>query len=798
MQHLTPLPRARHLAILSLAFVAGWLPLLGAAAQQAGEAGRAPAAAAANQEPEAVVRYDGRKVVRVKFGSSREYLAALALAETTWSCEPRDGAVDLVMTAAQLEALGELGLEHGVLVENVQALIDAERAQIEQTSALRGAGYFDTFRTYDEVNARIDQMLADNPGVVEGSLVGASRFGRPIRGFAISAPDSPGNPRSQRVQALFNGTQHAREWVSPTTVMFIADRLLADYAAGDPRVVALLERAEVLFVPIVNPDGYVYTWSTNRLWRKTRVDNGNGTFGVDPNRNWSFEWGGEGSSGNTGSETYRGPAPFSEPETVALRDYIAARPRIAAHIDFHSFSQLILSPWGYTAALPPEPDRSVFDRLNGDMAREIRSETGMTYIGGPAYTTIYPAAGTIPDWVYGDQGKLSWTIELRDTGATGFVLPAEQIVPTGRENYRAVLTLLDYIALPLRFTFPGGLPATVEEGEETNIVVVIDSHTSAVNGSTAALLWRTAPDAPFIEAPLTQVDDDRFVAVLPAGLCGSVIEYSFRAANALGQVATYPIDAPGATVSSTVVKTIASIHDPCETNLGWVVGAPGDTATVGIWELAVPQQTSAQPGQDVSPDGTMCWITGAAAGTGVGSFDVDGGATTLTSHAMSALDPEGGETESAVLSYWLWYSNDRGASPAQDPFYVFISNDDGQSWLPLQTIPADGSTNAWVRFEFELVGLIEPTSQMRVRFVADDAGSGSVVEAAVDELSLVVRGCPPAPCPADFDGQDGVQVGDIFAFLAAWFEGEPAAYEFGGTPGVPAIFAFLTAWFAGC
>jgi murein tripeptide amidase MpaA len=760
--------------------------------------GPGPQQAAAEQDGGEARRFDGYRAVRVRFGSTREYLAAIALAETTWSCEARGDVVDLVVSPENLGALRELGIEHAVLVENVQALIDAERAQIERANALRGAGYFDTFRTYDEVNARIDLLLQNNPGVVADAPVGTSRFARAIRGFAVSAPDSPGNPRDQRVQVLFNGTQHAREWISPTTVMFIADRLLADYGAGDPRVVALLQRAEVIFVPIVNPDGYVYSWTTNRMWRKTRTNNGNGTFGVDPNRNWGYEWGGEGSSGNGSSETYRGPSPFSEPETAALRDFIVARPRIAAHIDFHSYGQLILSPWGYTSALPPEPAQSVFARLNGDMAREVRSETGMTYVGGPAYTTIYPAAGTIPDWVFGDQNRLSWTIELRDTGANGFVLTADQIEPTGREAYRAVLTLLDYVALPLRFTFPDGLPSVVEEGQATDVLVVIDSNTRTANASTAVLLSRTSPGAALTETPLTPLGADRFLATLPAGACGGAVEFAFRAQNDAGEWSAFPIDAPASLLSSEVVKTLVSMRDPCEVNLGWTVGAPTDTATTGIWELAEPQQTAAQPGQDVSPDGTRCWVTGAAGGSGVGSFDVDGGATTLTSYAFSAVDPGGAPVQSAVLSYYLWYSNDRGANPAQDPFYVFISNDDGQTWMPLQVIPANGSTNAWVRFDFELVGLIEPTDRMRVRFVADDAGAGSIVEAAVDELTLVVRGCPPAPCAADFDGQNGVDVGDIFAFLAAWFAGQPGAYDFGGTPGVPAIFAFLSAWFAGC
>src|SRR6185436_17289909 len=112
-----------------------------------------------------------------------------------------------------------------------------------------------------------------------------------------SSPDLPGNPRSTRSSVLFNGCQHAREWASPMTAMYVADTMLGSYAT-DTRVHALLDKIEVIVIPIVNVDGYEYTWasSSNLLWRKNRRNNGNGSFGVDLNRNWGHQWGGEGAS----------------------------------------------------------------------------------------------------------------------------------------------------------------------------------------------------------------------------------------------------------------------------------------------------------------------------------------------------------------------------------------------------------------------------------------------------------------------------------------------------------------------
>src|SRR4029453_7368841 len=121
---------------------------------------------------------------------------------------------------------------------------------------------------------------------------------------------------------MFIGTQHAREWISPMTVMYIADRLLAGYAS-DPNIKALLDNVEFVLVPVVNADGYVYTWSTDRYWRKNRRDNaGTEGDGGDTNRNWGYKWGLDiGSSADPCSEVYRGTAAFSEPEPLVIANY---------------------------------------------------------------------------------------------------------------------------------------------------------------------------------------------------------------------------------------------------------------------------------------------------------------------------------------------------------------------------------------------------------------------------------------------------------------------------------------------
>jgi carboxypeptidase T len=184
---------------------------------------------------------------------------------------------------------------------------------------------------------------------------------------------------------------------------------------------------------VVNPDGYQHSWAHDRYWRKNRRDG----HGVDLNRNFGVAWGGDGSSGFKRSETYRGEYAFSEPETAALRD-LARRERIALHIDFHAYGQLVLYPWGYTAK--PARDRDRFAAVGDRMASAMFAAHETPYRLMSA-VELYPASGTMSDWMYGEVQARSYTIELRPRGRSGFVLPPSEIRPTCDEGLAAVLAL---------------------------------------------------------------------------------------------------------------------------------------------------------------------------------------------------------------------------------------------------------------------------------------------------------------------------------------------------------------------
>jgi murein tripeptide amidase MpaA len=707
------------------------------------------------------MRYDGHRVVRAEILSIRDMRVMLALSPDPWSHGMRMGTMDFRVPPEALAALERSGVRYSVLIDNVQALIDGERARLaEGDGGAAGEivqGWFDNYRDYAAVNDYLDELAALEPGIAEVFEVGQSLEGRAIRGIRISGPDV-NDPSLAKPAVLFNGCQHAREWVAVMVPMYIADTLVRQYDL-DPAIADIVDRVEFLIVPIVNPDGYQFSWDDQRLWRKNRRDNGDGTFGVDLNRNWGFEWGGQGSSGNTASETYRGPAPFSEPESAALRDFFIANPQIAAHIDFHSYSQLVLQPWGYTESLP-----DAFDILNlfgVGMADLITNVHDMPYVSGPAYTILYPASGVVIDWTYGDQGIFAFTTELRDTGEFGFILPADQIIPTAEENLPAALQLADWITQAILFTFPQQLPTVVQADRATPVSVEIAALAPAsLSPETATLITRIGA-GDFTEQSLTPVGGGSlFTGALPGASCGEVIEYYFEAQTTRGTTYRSPASAPAELFEAVAVQTNTVFEDEFEADLGWVVGAPSDTATAGVWTRVNPVGSIAQPENDASPDGAMCYVTGQGAlGAQDGSHDVDGGGTSLTSPPLVVEHPE------SALSYALWYSNNLGANPGTDTLLVQLSPDGGKSWSVLEEVQA--STNSWVERSFNLAAVAPGAEQIVIRFVASDYGGGSLIEAAVDDVRIQVVQCDDGP-PADLDGDGVVNGSDLGLLLLAW------------------------------
>lgn len=306
--------------------------------------------------------------------------------------------------------------------------------EISPSSGANGA-----YHSYSELVAEFNDLTKRYPGLAQVKEAGRSHEGRSVLALKISD-----NVASQEPEPglLFLGCHHAREWISVEVPLLIARYLLENYQLH-PEIRRLVNEAQLWFIPLVNPDGLEYSIRVYRYWRKNRRANEDTTFGVDLNRNYGFSWGidNRGSSPNPASEVYRGPAPFSEPETRAVRDLFQEN-RIDVLVSYHSYSQLILYPWGFTTA--PTDKAPLLFALAQRMADQMVTVNGRRYTFGQASTLLYLTNGDTTDWAYGMAGIPAYTIELPpvDILNGGFFNAEADIQPIFVENLAAALDLI--------------------------------------------------------------------------------------------------------------------------------------------------------------------------------------------------------------------------------------------------------------------------------------------------------------------------------------------------------------------
>lgn len=727
-------------------------------------------------------RYPNQSIIRVRTNSQAQLDAMLKLSESVWSERVGIGLLDVQIKREYLPMLTKLAIPFEMMIEDLQAHTDANwdriaqldkqaLEQLDHDQNQRGASvhdesWFSNYKQFADVISYFNNIAAVRPDLASMADVGDSIQSNDIYAITISGPDAPGNARADRPVVLWHGTTHAREWVGTMAVSYLASKFVDSYDT-DPRVKDILDSSRIVIVPVTNPDGYLFTWSDQRFWRKNRRNNG-GSIGVDINRNWGYEWGGEGASTNPSDDTYRGASAFSEPETSAIRDLaLSYGDDLVAHIDYHTYSQLILWPFGYaTGVITPEPDRTFYDNLATDLSNEILSFSGVFY--DPIQSVdLYPAAGDSSDWFYGQLGAKSLTFELRPSsgGLDGFDPPPATILPTAQENFEAAklfvertTQLISLSADPIEF---------VSANTPTPITLTVLDGIATHDTSSATLLVRIGSSGIFIGVPMSSIGSGSYSADLPPAPCNAAIEYYFEASTTLGDTRAFPASGGSSPLIALAQEfNLIELHT-METDTGWTVGDATDTATTGVWNRMNPQATDAQPEDDHTIDGTICWVTDGNAGTGLGDRDIDGGATTLTSPNLDAI----AAGDSSELIYWRWYSNNSGASPNEDSMRVEISNDIGHTWTLLELVTEN--TGQWTEKRFRIADFVEPTDMVRVRFIASDFGSGSIVEAGVDDLRIESVGCPINP--ADLNNDGTLDFFDVSAFLSAFSAQNPIA-----------------------
>ncbi|KAJ9616324.1 putative metallocarboxypeptidase ecm14 [Cladophialophora chaetospira] len=298
--------------------------------------------------------------------------------------------------------------------------------------------------------------------------IGTSAEGRNIPALRIGSrvKSSSADSHDTRQTLLIVGGSHAREWISVSTVAFIAYSLVTRY--GHPQfheVTKILDHFDLVFIPVLNPDGYEYTWASDRLWRKNRQSTSIPFCpGIDLDRSFRFGWDGHGNRDNACSDDYAGPEPLAAVEAQVLSQWAQNETSLnnvtfMSYLDFHSYSQEVLYPYSYTCETAP-PNLEDLEEVALGIAKSFRLTNGHFYNvdsaceGDIAFQSktkqsrnqIEAQGGSALDFFYHDMGvKLAYQIKLRDTGTYGFLLPRSHILPTGQEAYEAVVGLGRYM-----------------------------------------------------------------------------------------------------------------------------------------------------------------------------------------------------------------------------------------------------------------------------------------------------------------------------------------------------------------
>ncbi|MGY0069456.1 M14 family metallopeptidase [Streptomyces sp. QTS137] len=323
----------------------------------------------------------------------------------------------------------------------------------DRSSAADGLRLFDfpsadsRYHNYAEMNAEIDQRLSAYPNIMSKRVIGRSYQGRDI--VAIKISDNVRTDENEP-EVLFTHHQHAREHLTVEMALYLLRELGAGYGS-DSRITNMVDGREIWIIPDLNPDGGEYDIATGsyRSWRKNRQPNSGSSYvGTDLNRNWDYRWGCcGGSSGSKSSDTYRGSAPESAPEVKVVADFVRSRvvggvQQIKAGIDFHTYSELVLWPFGYTYSDTTTgmtaDDHAAFRTVGQKMA----ASNGYT---AQQSSDLYITDGSIDDYLWGTHKIFGYTYEMypRSSSGGGFYPPDEVIERETSRNRDAVLQLLE-------------------------------------------------------------------------------------------------------------------------------------------------------------------------------------------------------------------------------------------------------------------------------------------------------------------------------------------------------------------
>ncbi|XP_048214633.1 carboxypeptidase A6 [Perognathus longimembris pacificus] len=333
---------------------------------------------------------------------------------------------------ALLAFLQEANIQHTILIGDLQkALENGSSLGIQRKKRSLSKYNYEVYHSLEEIQCWMHHLNKTHSGLLQMFSIGRSYEGRDL--FILKLGRKSG---AYKRAVWMDCGIHAREWIGPAFCQwFVREALLTH--RSDSAMRKMLNRLDFYVMPVFNVDGYHFSWTHDRFWRKTRSRNGFHCRGVDANRNWKVKWCGEGASVHPCEDTYCGPSPESEPEVKAVAGFLRKhRPHVAAYLSFHAYAQVLLYPYSHKYATIPNV--GCVESAAHKAVKALQSAHGARYRHGPASSTLYVSSGNSMDWAYKTGIPYAFAFELRDTGHFGFLLPEMLIRPTCTETMLAV------------------------------------------------------------------------------------------------------------------------------------------------------------------------------------------------------------------------------------------------------------------------------------------------------------------------------------------------------------------------
>ncbi|NXJ03035.1 CBPO Carboxypeptidase, partial [Psophia crepitans] len=327
------------------------------------------------------------------------------------------------------DSLDQHMISYKVLIGDVQELVDQSMPKERSSHWQVSEDYVYTqYHPMEEIYQWMTQIQKNNSELVTQHYLGKTIENRTMYYLQISQPSN----KTKKIIWMDCGI-HAREWISPAFCQWFVKEILQNYKS-DPKISRFLQNLDLYILPVLNIDGYIYSWEKDRLWRKNRSPYMNGTcYGTDLNRNFNSSWGSIGVSYNCSSEIFCGSGPESEPETKAVAQLIERKKSdILCYLTIHSYGQYILTPYGSTTEPPSNSEELMY--VAKEAAAALTGKYGTSYEVGSTALILYSNSGSSRDWAHTIGIPFSYTFELRDKGTHGFVLPPDQIQPTCEET----------------------------------------------------------------------------------------------------------------------------------------------------------------------------------------------------------------------------------------------------------------------------------------------------------------------------------------------------------------------------